>query len=139
MSDQHQQQFAAELKAQLKHFAGDLERYRHSLFPKLIYTPGIKHLAEAAGAYWLLDVIASHLLSSDFQAAVRMDARILDLHFWNLAVDKDSSAVVTARVDQGEPAFVQQAIPLTDFPLETIDLWVAYDGQFFTLYLPSEH
>lgn len=139
MSDPSKQQLASELKINLKRFTGDLERYRHSLFPKLIYTPGVKYLAETAGAYWLIDLIASHLISPEFQRAARQDSRILDLHFWNLSVSKDNSAVATARVDHDEAPFVEQKIPYTDFPLETIDLWLGFDGRFFTLYLPSEH
>lgn len=139
MSNQNQQQLAAELKTNLRQFTGDLERYRHSLFPKLIYTPGIQYLAETAGAYWLIDLIASHLISPEYKRAVQQDGRIIDLHFWNLAMSDDSTAVLTVQVDRGEDAFFRQSIPFSDFPLETIDLWVAFDGQFFTLYLPSEH
>lgn len=139
MSDQNQHQLATQLRINLKQFTGDIERYRHSFFPKLIYTPGIQYLAETAGAYWLIDVVASHLNSSVFKRAVQQDHRVLDLHFWNLTVSDDSSGLVTARVDSDEDAFIKQKIPFTDFPLKSIDLWVSYDGQFFTLYLPSEH
>jgi len=34
---------------------------------------------------------------------------------------------------------ITATVPFTDFPLEAIDLWVGYDGQYYTLYLPSEH
>ncbi|MEQ9461040.1 MAG: hypothetical protein RIG82_08820 [Phycisphaeraceae bacterium] len=38
-----------------------------------------------------------------------------------------------------QPAVVCATIPLTNFPLDRIDLWAAFDGRYWTLYLPSEH
>jgi len=139
MSDQSQQQLAHELKANLPHFTGDCERFRHALNRQVIYTPGVQYLAERAGAYWLLDAIAIHLGSTEFRQAVRQDPRIQDLHFWRLDVSDDDSACLTARADADQPAFVTQQIPFTDFPLSAVDIWVGYDGQCFTVYLPSEH
>ena len=72
-------------------------------------------------------------------AAARSDERIRDLHFWQLDVAPDRSAVVTARADTGCPPFVTQEIPFTDFPLEFVSVWAGYDGARWTLYLPSEH
>lgn len=139
MSDPSQQQLVHELKTHLPHFTGDCERFRHALNRHVIYTPGVQYLAETAGAWWLIDAIASHLGSPEFQAAVQKDPRVQDLHFWRLDVSDDDSAVLTARADSDLPAFITQPIPFTDFPLPKIDLWVGYDGHYFTVYLPSEH
>jgi hypothetical protein len=49
---------------ELGYFTGDLERYRH-WSRRLIYTLGIQHLAERAGAYWLIDLIASWQLKPE--------------------------------------------------------------------------
>lgn len=57
---------APTLRNELQYFTGDSERWRHPLCRKLIYTPGVRHLAERAGAYWLLDAIASWLPSQQF-------------------------------------------------------------------------
>lgn len=130
---------AATLEAELQQFTGDLDRYRHLLNRKLIYTPGVQYLAQQAGAYWLIHAIASHIRSDAFDDATRQDPRIDDLHFWKLDVGPDRGAVLTARADSGEPPFITQAIEFTDFPLETIDLWCGFDGRHYTLYLPSEH
>ncbi|MEZ6069473.1 MAG: hypothetical protein R3C10_04185 [Pirellulales bacterium] len=46
---------------------------------------------------------------------------------------------MSVRADSGERSFIVQHIPFTDFPLGEIDLWVAFDGRYYTLYLPSEH
>jgi len=130
---------AATLLNELQYFTGDLERWRHSLYRKLLYTPGVKHLAERAGAYWLIDAIASWLPSPQFRAAAQRDSRIGDIHFWNLAVADDRSAVLAAVADSGEEPFIRQEIEYTDFPLKEIDLYCVFDGEDWTLMLPSEY
>lgn len=133
-------QAAAQLQAELRQFTGDLQRYQHPLNQRVIYTPGVKFLAERAGAYWLVDAIASWIGSHLFNEALRQDERLQWLHFWNLSVDHQTGrAVLTAVADEGEPAFITQKIPLTDFPLAEISIWAGFDGRYWTLYLPSEH
>ena len=51
----------------------------------------------------------------------------------------NSTGVLMAHVDAGVAPFITQDLPFTDFPLESIDLWCGFDGEHFTLYLPSEH
>lgn len=125
--------------ADLRQFTGDLERYRHQIARSVIYTPGVQYLAERAGAYWLIDEIALAIAGGDIAKAGKSDDRVLSLHFWKLEVREDSSAELTARADDGVPAFVTKHILWTDFPLDHIDIWAGYDGQHWTLYLPSEH
>jgi hypothetical protein len=132
-------QKAIHLRQSLQHFTGDLDRYRHGINRQVIYTPGVQYLAEQAEAYWLIDAIASHIGSPAFRKGALQDPRIADLHFWKLKVLSDRSAVLAATADSGEPAFIQQLIEFTDFPLDEIDIWAGYDGRFWTLYLPSEH
>lgn len=131
---------AAAITAELGYFTGDSERYRHPLCRRVIYTPGVRHLAEAAGAYWLIDAIASWLTDPALRRASEADERVGVLHFWRLDVDPlKRTAVLTAVADEGETPFVTQAIPFTDFPLDHIEVWAGYDGRDWTLYLPSEH
>lgn len=130
---------AARLSEELRQFTGDLERWRHPLYRKLLYTPGVRHLAERAGAYWLIDAIASWLPSRQFQDASQLDTRIADIHFWKLTVGDDRSAILAAVADADEEPFVRQAIEYTDFPLTEIDLYYAFDGEHWTLMLPSEY
>lgn len=139
MSQSHSSQKATALLAELRQFTGDLERYRHPLNPRLLYTPGVQFLAESAGAYWLIDAIASWIGTPQYLAAVVTDERINDLHFWKLAVHSNQSATLSAVADADEPPFLVQQIAYTDFCLESIDLWCGFDGQHYTLYLPSEH
>ena len=91
------------------------------------------------GVYWLVDDIAAHLLSDGFQKAVRLNPAIEYLDFWTLAVNDDCSAWLIARADRNEPPFIRQKVLFTDFPLPSIDIWVGFDGQYYAIYLPSEH
>jgi hypothetical protein len=124
---------------QLSQFTGDLVRYRHALNRRVIYTPGVQFLADRGGAYWLIDVIASYLTPAFVEEAARADERIAWMHFWRLDVGEDRTSLVTARADTGCEPFVSQQIPFTDFPLEFVCVWAAFDGEHWTLYLPSEH
>jgi hypothetical protein len=139
MSQSPPSQKAAILLAELRQFTGDLERYRHPLNRRLLYTPGVQFLAESAGAYWLIDAVASWRGTPEYRAAVAADCRVGDLHFWKLTVRENSSATLSARVDSDVEPFIVQGIPFTDFCLESIDLWCGFDGQHYTLYLPSEY
>ena len=125
--------------SELAIFTGDLERFRHSMIRTVIYTPGVQYLAQRGGAYWLIDEIAFAIAGGKISRAGRHDSRVLDLHFWKLVVKADQSAVLTARVDNGVRPFVRQTIDYTDFPLDEIEIWAAFDGEHWTLYLPSEH
>lgn len=130
----------ADLEQELEHFTGDYLRYRNPLNPKVVFTPGVQHLAEQAKAYWLIDAIASWIGSFAFEEAVHKSERIGGMHFWYLKVNQDDkSATLYAEEDQGIEPFIVQTIPFTDFPLEKISIWAGFDGQFWTLYLPSEH
>ena len=125
--------------ADLRQFTGSLERFRHPLNPRVIYTPGVQFLAEQAGAYWLLDVIASYYGSPQMAQAIAADARLADMQFWRLDVHETGGATVVCRADSGEEPAIRQDIRFTDFPLDHADVWAAFDGRFWTLYLPSEH
>ena len=133
-----QEQVATFSHADLYQFTGDDIRYRHPLNRKIVYTPGVKYLAEQAKAYWLIDAIASYFGSPEMDAAIRKDKRLSTLQFWRLDVN-DSKGVLFANADSGLEPFIRQDIPFTDFPLDHIDIWAGFDGQDWTLYLPSEH
>lgn len=123
----------------LLQFTGDDIRYRHSLSRNVIYTPGLRHVADAGGAYWMLDEIALALGSRSMQRWLAADPRVGEMQFWTLAVNADSSATLSGVADAGVTPFFQKRIAWTDFPLERVDIWCGYDRQRWTLYLPSEH
>ena len=45
-------------RADLSQFTGTEQWYRHGINRKVLFTDGAKHVADAGGAYWLLDEIA---------------------------------------------------------------------------------
>ena len=78
---------------------------------QIVFTDGVKYMAEVSGSYWLIDVVASYRRKEPFQ-------------IWELKVKPDKSCVVTMREDTGQPTKVRQEIPYTDFPLESIKLYL---------------
>jgi hypothetical protein len=114
-----------ELPQELAQFSGDLVRYRHWT-NRLIYTPGVKHLAERAGAYWLIDLVASWQLYRKVAAE--------EFQVWKLAVRADKTATATA-TDGNRGKLATQRIEFTDFPLQDISIWLVQG----TLMLPGEY
>jgi len=126
-------------KSQLRQFTGSTQWFRHSFNRAVIYTEGILFLMKEGKAYWLVDAIASHIGSKEFNKAASQDDRIGLMHFWKLAVRPDQTATLKAVADSGEQPFIEQQIPFTDFPLEEIDIWAKNDAGRWTLLLPSEY
>ncbi|QDU98598.1 DUF6876 family protein [Lignipirellula cremea] len=126
-------------ESDLRQFTGTIDLYRHGLNRRVCYTDGVRYVAEQGEAFWLIDAICSWIGSQPFRKAAAEDDRIAEMHFWTLEVQEDRTAVLFAKSDSPEEAFITQAIPFTDFPLPRIDIWAAYDGENWTLYLPSEH
>ncbi len=114
-------------KADLEQFTGTDHYYRHAINHKVLFTDGVKYLADTAGAYWLLDEIAliqpydRHVANEEFQV-------------WTLTVHADDSASLTCDDGNGNIVF-SKGIGFTDFPLDEIKLWFSND----VIYLPSEH
>lgn len=104
----------------LQNFTGTEGYHRYSgLFRRTLLTDGAKYVAEQAGAYWLMDVIASHQ-----SKVLRKDERCRDFQLWKVKV-KNGKATVTCWADsgEGEKAVVTQRIPFTDFPLDEIQFY----------------
>lgn len=82
-------------QTELQQFTGSTNRYRHSLNRTVVYSDGVQYLAENAGAYWLIDAIASYLTPSYLTPSyltkpAAIDSRIKEMHFWKLHTFKDS-------------------------------------------------
>ena len=117
---------APELEAALEQFIGSETWYRHSLARKIIYTDGVKYLAEAAGAYWLIDEVA---LTQNHRK-VRGET----FQVWTLRVLPNKKAILTCDDGNGNVVYSKE-IEYTDFPLPEIKLYCT-DG---TILLPSEY
>ena len=114
-------------KADLRQFTGSEHWYRHGLVRDVLFTDGAKHVADAGGAYWLLDEIA---------LAQRYDKRVAGEEFqlWKLTVKADRTATLTCNDGNDNIVFTKQ-IEFTDFPLDEISLY--YTDK--TIMLPSEY
>ena len=111
---------------QLAHFIGTEHYYR--LTPSAVLTDGTKYLAEAAGAFWLMDAIASYLP----QFTGRQDFIVAKL------VRTGSQAELT--LDDGNGRVLErQHIEYTDFPMQAIQLYACWGGEYWVLMLSSEY
>lgn len=114
-------------QADLAHFTGSEQFFRHALNRSVIYTEGVQYLAEHGGAYWLIDEIA---LAQRYVPAVAAE----EFQLWNLSVAEDRTAILACEDGNGGGVFTK-AIEYTDFPLTEIKLYYT-NG---TLLLPSEY
>jgi hypothetical protein len=113
--------------ADLRQFTGSENWYRHALVKRIVFTDGAKHVADAGGAYWLLDEIA---VAQQYLKAVADQP----FQAWKLIVSADHSAWLTCE-DGNANAVFRKAIEFTDFPLREITLWFTDN----TILLPSEY
>jgi hypothetical protein len=103
-----------DLLAGLAMFTGTETWFRH-WSGRFTYTEGVKYLAEAAQAFWLIDLIASW--------SPHPTLRREDFVVWKLTVRTDHTATITADDGDGR-ALITQDIPFTDFPLDEITLYL---------------
>jgi hypothetical protein len=111
---------------QLAQFIGTERYWRIS--PSAVLTDGAKYVADVAGAYWLMDAIASYLLQftgkEDFIVAklVRTGCKA------QLTLDDGNGRVLD-----------QQHIEYTDFPLTSFQMYACWDGELWVIMLCSEY
>ena len=117
-----------ELTAALEHFIGTNGYTR--LYTKILLTDGALFLAENAGCFWLMDVFASHLLTT-------IDADKEPFTVLSLVKTNNSARVV---IDDGNGiVLAEQDIEYTDFPLASIKLYGCWSDEFWVLMLQSEY
>jgi hypothetical protein len=109
----------------MSQFTGSEHWYRHWT-GRITFTDGAKYVADAAGAYWLLDEIA---LAQRYTKAVAAE----EFQVWKLTVKPDNTATLCCEDGNNNVVFTKD-IEFTDFPPEGITLWFEND----TIYLPNE-
>ena len=115
---------AKEIKDSLNLFTGTEHYYQHPF--GILYTDGVKFLADSCACYWLIDAVASW----QYDELVKQT----EFQVYKLKVNEDKSAVLN--IEDGNYNIIQtQAIEYTDFPLDSIELWFTNN----VCYLPSEH
>jgi hypothetical protein len=115
-------------EANLALFTGTQQYYR--LTPNVVLTDGTRYLADAAGAYWLMDAIASYLP----QFTGREDFIVAKL----VRSTSNCSAQLTLNDGNGR-VLDQQHIEYTDFPITSIQLYACWGGEFWVIMLCSEY
>jgi hypothetical protein len=110
----------------LSHFTGTEKWFRHSLVSSVTYTEGVQYLAEQAGAYWLVDKIATNQLVAEIRAQ--------PFQSWRLTVNPDASATLEAEDGNGNVLY-SEFIHFTDFPMPDMTLWCVDR----VILLPSEY
>ena len=110
----------------LAQFTGSEVLYRHSLVGNVKYTEGVKYVAEAAGAYWLLDEV---VFAQRYERCLDME----EFQVWTLTV---SGQVGQLTCDDGNGnVLLQKLIEFTDFPDSGIKFYCTAN----VILLPSEY
>ena len=91
---------------------------------KITYTEGVQYLAEKAGAYWLIDKVATLQLKKKIRAE--------EFQVWKLKVAGSKASLVCE--DGNDNVVYREKIEFTDFPLDEITLWFENN----VIMLPSE-
>lgn len=118
------------IKRQLKEFRGTSQYHKH-LFPgksPILLTDGCEFVRESCQAHWLFDAILSY----------QLDQRLKNVSFqiWELRQQmKDLSWLLTCQEDSGKKSVISQRIEFSDFPIESIKIWVIQGVAL----LPSEY
>jgi hypothetical protein len=117
-----------EILNQLPSFTGTEYYYRHM---RLIYTDGVKFVAENCGAYWLLDLINSY--------QIHYKVRTQEFQVYKLFVRENKTAFV--EISNGNNKILAtQEIEYSDFPLPKMEIWcINYKESNPTCILPSEY
>jgi hypothetical protein len=123
-----------ELKTALSQFHGTENYYTHSVLKNLVFTDGVKFLADEASAYWLIDAIASHQCNQQ----IKQSPDLQDFQLWKLEVD-GNKGVLFCYPDSDQPYVVRQEIEFTDFPLNEISFYLQKGSDCKVLMLPSEY
>ena len=98
-----------------------------ALFRNFVLTDGALYLAENAGAFWLMDAIASHLGSYKNEGFVVAKLFQFD-EGWNLQLE-----------DGNDNTLAEQYIEYSDFPLDEITLYVIQQDDLWVILLTSEY
>ena len=102
--------------ADLAKFTGTENCYWHGLNRDVLFTDDARHVAEAGGAYWLLDEIA---LANRFERRVKAE----EFQVWTLTRNSTGNGATLDCGDGNGNTVYSKRIPFTDFPVNTVKLF----------------
>lgn len=114
-------------KSDLAMFTGTEKWYRHAFVRKVLFTDGMKYVADTAGAYWLIDEIAFKQHIPEFLREA--------FQVWTLKVDLSKQTAVLNCDDGNGNLIFTKLIHYTDFPLDEIQIYFTNN----VILLPSEY
>lgn len=136
---------ARQLQNVIDNYLGGSEgRTRHPFNRRFIYTEGVKAVADAAGAYWLLDIVATEVAP----IALRLWDEIEDGQtFLHVTVHADRTCDLKLDDGNGQASKThwQRTLEYTDFPSGKWDFYLFMDGivdaplEVLVMLLPSEN
>lgn len=125
------------LAVQLKQYTGTEQYFRHGLNRRLVWTDGVQHFADKAGAFWFLDVVAigTHGRPGIVPAVQRDPGgfAVVILHV------KNDHALVEAYDDIPGRCLYSESIGWTDCPEGEWKFYLVDDVEYVTMMLPSEY
>jgi hypothetical protein len=115
----------AEVNDYLANCNGTDTLYKHWM-SRIVYSGGVKFIADKLGAYWLIDVVLSHQMNRKAIAAAN------GFQVWRLTHNKTGSGCKVTMDDGGQdgPAkvLITQRIQFTDFPRGVEVVWYVENG-----------
>ena len=111
---------------------GANKMFRHPLVRKFIYSDGVQECANA-GLYWMLDILATEGVQ---HMKKHPDDGLMVVYFSAYA---DRSATITGTLTDDDPTPWMRRIALTDCEPGQWTFYMAYDGEHYSLILPSEY
>jgi hypothetical protein len=114
------------------------ENYYKHFSGRMVYTHGVKAMAQKHSAYWLIDAIAS----CQGDKRITGNAMLREIQFWTLTVENGRGKLVCVE-DRKRPPVITQDIEWTDFPTDETRVWVergSLDGvnEVMVAMLPEE-
>jgi hypothetical protein len=117
-----------EILNNLAHFHGTDGYARY--MGNLLLTDGVQYMAEACGAFWLVDIL--------YSVQTKAEIKKVELQVLRLKKTGEDTAIVTIENGNKKILFTQD-IPFTDFPLEEMVIWGCIQDQHRIVLLPSEY
>lgn len=110
--------------------------FRHPLNRRFIYSDGVHEVAEKAGAYWLLNILAIEFASVYGKAWVKGECGLGVVY---LDVNDSNEATITLSLDDDHPPAYTRHVDYTDFPQGRWTFYINAEEGGLICILPAEY